>query len=109
MMDKSMSKKLTVKQTADFLKQNDNFIVVCHANPDGDTLGSGYGLCGALHVLGKRAKLVCDDKPSSRFDFLLETLNLLLILSFMLATDWRLTMIVLGGLPVFILIMLFVL
>ncbi|MCL1789046.1 MAG: bifunctional oligoribonuclease/PAP phosphatase NrnA [Oscillospiraceae bacterium] len=69
-----MMKIITTAQTAAFFKENDNFTLICHANPDGDTLGSGYGLCGVLHILGKRARVICDDDPSSRFDFLKETI-----------------------------------
>lgn len=63
---------ISVKQAANFLKQNDNFVIICHSNPDGDTLGCGYGLCGALQLAGKRAEVICDDVPSERFNFLLE-------------------------------------
>jgi phosphoesterase RecJ-like protein len=66
---------INLKETAKFLRENDNFTLVCHANPDGDTLGSGYGLCGALHIMGKRARVICDDEPSSRFDYLLDAVN----------------------------------
>jgi phosphoesterase RecJ-like protein len=66
---------INIQETVDFLLNNDNFTVLCHVNPDGDTLGSGYALCGALHRIEKRARLLCDDKPSPRFDFLLETLD----------------------------------
>ena len=41
-------------------------------------------------------------------DFILETINIVLILTFMFATDWRLALIVLGGLPVFLLIMVII-
>ena len=62
-------------QTADFFKQNNNFTLLCHANPDGDTLGSGYGLCGVLHIMGKNARVLCDDEPSKRFDYLLDCIK----------------------------------
>ncbi|MCL2754552.1 MAG: DHH family phosphoesterase [Oscillospiraceae bacterium] len=65
---------LNLSQAAEFFRQNDNFTLLCHANPDGDTLGSGYALCGALHMLGKRAKVLCADKASTRFDYLKEAL-----------------------------------
>ncbi|MCL1881774.1 MAG: bifunctional oligoribonuclease/PAP phosphatase NrnA [Oscillospiraceae bacterium] len=65
--------KVTLNQAADFFRQNNNFTLLCHANPDGDTLGSGYALCGALHMLGKYARIVCDDKPSERFEYLKQT------------------------------------
>jgi phosphoesterase RecJ-like protein len=64
----------TVK-AAEFFKNNNNYTILCHVNPDGDTLGSGYALCGALHILGKQARVICDDKPSPRFDYLLNCLD----------------------------------
>jgi phosphoesterase RecJ-like protein len=59
----------------DFFNKNDNFTILCHTNPDGDTLGSGYALCGALHLTGKRARVICDEKPSPRFDYLLQSVQ----------------------------------
>ena len=39
---------------ASFLAAHDNYIIICHEHPDGDTLGSGYGLCRILRAMGKR-------------------------------------------------------
>jgi phosphoesterase RecJ-like protein len=61
---------VNVNQAAEFFKKRDNFTIICHVNPDGDTLGSGYALCGALRIMGKYARLICDDVPSARFDYL---------------------------------------
>ncbi len=46
-------------------KVRDDFLILCHTNPDEDTLGSGYALYLALKKLGKRARLLCD-MPISR-------------------------------------------
>ena len=45
-----------VKKAAELLKSNDDFLILSHANPDGDTLGCAYGLCGMLRrwVNGQR-------------------------------------------------------
>jgi len=69
------TKIITIDEAVLFLKNNDNFLILCHVNPDGDTLGSGYALCGALHLMGKHAKVICDDEPSPRFDYLLGAIN----------------------------------
>ena len=74
-MKTMINSSITISQAVDFFKNNDNFTLICHSNPDGDTLGSGYGLCGALHILGKRARLICDDPASPRFDYLLEAVR----------------------------------
>ena len=48
-------KILTKAQTAEFLSQNDNYIILTHRRPDGDTLGSSALLCRGLRSLGKTA------------------------------------------------------
>ncbi len=52
---------LSYQQTAQFLQQADDFVILCHRNPDGDTLGSGYALWNALTNMGKRAVIRCSD------------------------------------------------
>ena len=64
-------KKIDAVKAAEFLKQNDDFLILTHANPDGDTCGSGYSLCAVLKCLDKRAKVICADKLPSAFGFLL--------------------------------------
>lgn len=53
-----------------FLKENNNFEILTHAYPDGDTLGSGYALCLALQQLGKNARVITTNLPKN-FRFLL--------------------------------------
>ena len=55
---------------ASFLKENDNFTILTHAHPDGDTLGSGFGLCLALRAMGKKANVVNEDEIPSKFRYL---------------------------------------
>lgn len=62
--------RIEVQQAAEFLKENDDYLILMHASPDGDTLGCGYALCGALQRLGKRAKAVCPDEIPHKFDYL---------------------------------------
>jgi len=42
---------------AELLLENNNYLIVTHRNPDGDTLGSAAALCSALKSLGKKAAL----------------------------------------------------
>ncbi len=56
---------------ADFLLAHDNFEILTHANPDGDTLGSGFALCLALQHLGKNARVITTNIPKD-FVFLTE-------------------------------------
>ena len=43
---------------AAWLSQHDNFAILTHTRPDGDTIGSGSALCLGLRKLGKTAHLV---------------------------------------------------
>ena len=47
----------------------DDFLIVTHAHPDGDALGSAKALRDALRNIGKRAEAVCDDDPGHRLAF----------------------------------------
>lgn len=55
---------------AKYLTENDNFVILTHASPDGDTLGSGHALLSALRLMGKRVKLVCPDPIPQKFDLI---------------------------------------
>ena len=53
------------------LLEMDDIAILIHQNPDGDALGSGYGLCLCLQQLGKNAKVLCSDEIPARYSFLL--------------------------------------
>ena len=64
----------SLKETIKFLKKNDNYIILTHASPDGDTLGAGYALYYGLKQLGKQVEVVCPDViPQDYAFFLCET------------------------------------
>jgi phosphoesterase RecJ-like protein len=63
-------KKITTAEAADALRAQDNILILCHAHPDGDTLGSGYALCRALLAMGKHAAVLCEDPVPRMFAFL---------------------------------------
>jgi phosphoesterase RecJ-like protein len=65
-----MSQAINLKETAELLLKNDRFALVCHASPDGDTLGGAYALCGALQKLQKSAKVIQPEAASLRFNYL---------------------------------------
>lgn len=67
--------KIDVKQAADFLRENDDYLILMHASPDGDTLGCGNALCGALQRMGKHARAVCPEEIPHRFDYLFEAVK----------------------------------
>lgn len=64
------SKLITAKEAAEFLLKRDKFLILTHANPDGDTLGSGFALNAALRQLGKASRVLCPDPIPSKFRFL---------------------------------------
>lgn len=66
---------VTIKQAAEILLNNDDYYILCHANPDGDTFGCGYGLCSALQSIGKHARVVCADELSSRFAYMKDAIK----------------------------------
>lgn len=63
-------KKIEIPEVVKILSENDNFLILTHFNPDGDTLGSGYGLMYALKTLGKKAKVVCNDEIPKKYSYM---------------------------------------
>ena len=57
------------------LKENNNFYILTHKSPDGDTLGSAFALCFALQKLKKNAKVLCSDEIPKKYDFLFENIK----------------------------------
>lgn len=49
---------MTFREAAEFLKVHDNYLILTHKRPDGDTIGSAVGLCELLRELGKTAWLL---------------------------------------------------
>ncbi|MGI5894358.1 MAG: DHH family phosphoesterase [Candidatus Merdivicinus sp.] len=62
--------EFSLQQAAQFLMESDDIHILCHRNPDGDTLGSAYALWNALRNLGKHAAVRCNDPISSKLSFL---------------------------------------
>lgn len=71
--DNTMCRTLNLKQTARYLKKHDNYIILTHASPDGDTLGSAYALYYGLNEIGKSACVLCPDVIPSKYDFFVTT------------------------------------
>ena len=61
---------IDIGSVASFLKSHDNFTILTHAHPDGDTLGSGFGLCLALRALGKKANVINNEELPAKFGYL---------------------------------------
>jgi len=60
-------KTLTRAETARFLAEHDNFCILSHRRPDGDTLGSSAALCLGLRQLGKTAHVLENPETTPRF------------------------------------------
>jgi len=54
---------LTVEQIVKLLRQGDKFVIAGHIGPDGDTIGSCFGLAMALDKLGKKAVVMLESYP----------------------------------------------
>ena len=64
-----------VNKTAQFLREHDNFAILTHRRPDGDTLGSAAALCRILRHLGKTAHVIANPEITDRFAWLHEGLT----------------------------------
>lgn len=63
---------ITLSEAATLLTENDNFHILTHRYPDGDTLGSAFALCYALRGMGKKANVKINGKLPSKFTYLAE-------------------------------------
>ncbi len=54
----------------EFLKNNDEYLILTHAHPDGDTLGCAFALCEALLSFGKKAAVRCSDPIPSKYGYM---------------------------------------
>ena len=66
--------RIDLRETAELLQQSDNILLLCHAHPDGDTLGSATALARGLSAMGKRVKVDCSDPIPKDFSFMFEGL-----------------------------------
>ena len=64
-----MTEQLNVQQMAEKLLAADNILILCHKNPDGDTVGCGSALYYALLALEKHAAVLCADPIPGRYAF----------------------------------------
>ena len=69
-----MSARLTLQEAAAFLLAHDDYLLLSHRRPDGDTTGSCAALCRALRALGKRAWVYPNPQFTPRFAPFLEGL-----------------------------------
>ena len=65
----SVCEELDLKQTCRFLKEKDNSLILCHATPDGETLGSAYALALGLTAIGKKCMIKCADEIPTKYSY----------------------------------------
>lgn len=63
---------MTYQQAAEFLRTHDNYLILTHKRPDGDTIGCGVALCELLRAMGKTAWLLPSLDATSLFAEYLE-------------------------------------
>ena len=63
------------RQTAEWLMERDDFLILTHVRPDGDTIGCAAGLCLALRGRGKTAWVLENSEATSLFTPYLEGLT----------------------------------
>lgn len=60
-------KELTRSEAAEFLLNHNNYIIITHRRPDGDTIGSAAALCGGLRKIGKTAAILENPQFTPKF------------------------------------------
>lgn len=65
-----MKQTNNIAEVAEFFKKNNNYAILTHQYPDGDTLGSAYALCGMLQQMGKKAKVLINGTLPKKFEYL---------------------------------------
>ena len=65
--DEESKKKITLQETAAFLLKNDNYLILTHRRPDGDTIGCAAALCRGLRAIGKTARIYENPQFTPKF------------------------------------------
>ena len=64
--------RIDVKECCALLKEYDNYLILSHRNPDGDTLGSAFALKRTLDKMGKKSFVKCVDPMHHKYSYLWE-------------------------------------
>lgn len=63
---------LTLEQLIGRILEPRRTLILTHASPDPDTIGSAFGLKKILTALGSEVRVVCADRVAHRMDFLID-------------------------------------
>lgn len=72
MSDPMIYRSLTLTETAARLREDQPTLILFHRHPDGDAIGSGFGLKLILEAMGCTVYCVCEDEIPERLRFLTE-------------------------------------
>ena len=64
-----MTEQWNVQQMAERLCAAEDILILCHKNPDGDTIGCASALCHALEAMGKNVAVLCSDPIPERYAY----------------------------------------
>jgi bifunctional oligoribonuclease and PAP phosphatase NrnA len=59
-----------LQKAASFIRDNDDFLVVSHIQPDGDAAGSTFAMAWMLHALDKRFTLINEGRMPEKFSYM---------------------------------------
>ena len=59
-----------IQKVLQTIRTRDDFVIVSHVRPDGDSLGSQLALALSLRALGKKVTLISHDPVPSRYEAL---------------------------------------
>ncbi len=63
-------KRLNLSTLAKLIRKKENTLILCHQNPDPDTLGSAFALKELLYHFRSPSIVACCDAPSKKFNFI---------------------------------------
>ena len=66
---------MTRAEAAQWLAEHDNYVILTHRRPDGDTIGSAAALCLGLRQLGKTAHVLLNAEVTPKYAHLMEGLT----------------------------------
>ncbi len=56
-----------MESVLNLIKENDNFLIITHTRPDGDSIGSAVALCVGIRQLGKTAYIAKNPETTNRY------------------------------------------
>lgn len=72
-MMKTKGDLLSIKGVCRFLKTHDDFCILSHTSPDGDTLGCAAALCMGLRRAGKKCFVMCSDEIPEKYSYFFDS------------------------------------